>query len=201
MQKTKTNSIQPVIIGLTGPDGAGKREIAKRLKSTPTFIHLSSRELLMIEIRARQRLESRANLNRVADEFRTEYGPDYIAYFLYALANRFGYSTVIESISTVAEIEAIRRSALIRDRKFILVAIDANPEVRYERIRNARKGEIGEISLGTFLEQQSEMESADPHKPGMSACRKLADTVFINDGTLPEFHRTVHTGLRRLGAF
>jgi dephospho-CoA kinase len=100
----------------------------------------------------------------------------------------------------VAEIEKIRAAAQAAGDHFILIATDADPKIRYDRAMG-RKSETDRIPFEKFLEQeQREMESTDPRKHNLVACRKLARFVLKNNGTVDQFRGALEACLRDLVA-
>lgn len=74
---------------------------------------------------------------------------------------------------------------------FYLLAIDAEPHIRYERAFE-RASDTDHVEYATFMEnEQREMESDDPNKQNLSACIKLANYTIQNNGTIDELHVAV----------
>ena len=74
---------------------------------------------------------------------------------------------------------------------FYLIAVDAKPEIRYERILK-RKSETDKISFATFISnEEREMENSDPHCQNLSACIEQADFLFANNGSVQELEKKV----------
>jgi len=72
---------------------------------------------------------------------------------------------------------------------FLLIAIDADPEIRYNRIK-LRQSETDHIDYNTFLEnEQREMNSSDPNQQNLSKCIELADFRLFNNGTIDQLNR------------
>ncbi len=117
-----------MIIGITGKFGAGKGSVVDILKEKG-FKHYSARWLLSKEILRRGEEVNRDRLYSMANEFRATKSPSYIAEELFKLAENDGGDAVIESLRSVGEVE------LLKDKNgFIMLAVDADPKVRYERI-------------------------------------------------------------------
>ena len=121
-----------------------------------------------------------------ANELRASHSPSFIVDQLYEQAKKSGKDCIIESIRTPGEIESLRRKG-----KFILIAADADPKVRYERIKR-RNSETDRIFYSTFLEdEQREMTSTDPNKQNLSRCIAEADYVVQNNGSLENLYEQV----------
>lgn len=179
-----------VTVGLTGPHASGKNEIVKILKKF-CFEHFSARDdVLTPEVRRRGLPENdRTSLGIVANDLRRLHGPEEVAWRLYQMARASGKDSAIESIYTTGEINRIRTAA---DGRFILIAVDADPKIRYTRMIEIRRGATDNISFEKFLEQQErEMQSADPTKHNLRACWNEADLQFFNNGTPEELEEFV----------
>ncbi|MDB4303473.1 AAA family ATPase [Desulfosarcina sp.] len=176
-----------MIIGITGTLGAGKGTIVEYLKEKG-FIHQSARAFVTEEIVRRNIDINRDNMVMIANEMRKKYGPNYIAEQLYERGIKKGKDIIIESIRTVAEAEALKKKG-----DFLLLAVDADPKLRYERV-SKRGTETDNISFEKFFEdEKKEMTSDDPTKQNLSACIKIADRVINNDSTIEELHKKVES--------
>ncbi|MBE9491696.1 MAG: AAA family ATPase [Bacteroidetes bacterium] len=175
-----------IIIGITGTIGAGKGAIVEYLTGQKGFRHFSVRDFLKKEIERRNIPVGRDSMMQTANELRASHSPSFIVDQLYEQAKKSGKDCIIESIRTPGEIESLRRKG-----KFILIAADADPKVRYERIKR-RNSETDRISYNTFLEnEQREMTSTDPNKQNLSRCIAEADYVVRNNGSLENLYEQV----------
>lgn len=145
------------------------------------FAHFSVRQFLLKEIRKRQMPENRDSMVVVANELRQFNSPSYITDQLYIEAVRTGKNAVIESIRTPGEIVSLRQKG-----KFYLLATDADPKIRFERIRK-RNSETDQVDNETFIEnERREMSSSDPNHQNLQKCREMADFIILNNGTVEE---------------
>ena len=77
--------------------------------------------------------------------------------------NRF----IIESVRTPGEIAALRA----RCADFVLLAVDADEKVRFDRIRS-RASETDFVDFETWRAQEkAEMNNTDPNKQNLFACK------------------------------
>ncbi|MFH0894508.1 MAG: AAA family ATPase [Bacteroidota bacterium] len=175
-----------IIIGITGTLGAGKGTIVEYLTEKKGFQHFSVRAFLTEEIERREMPVNRDSMVSVANELRAQFSPGYIAEQLLERAKHSGKNCIIESIRTPGEIESLHRLG-----DFTLFAVDAKPELRYERIVS-RASETDHISYETFLDNEKrEMQSTDPNKQNLSKCISMADYIFENNGTMEKLFAEV----------
>ncbi len=180
----------PLVIGLTGPNAAGKGEVAAYLSRLGFAVHSLS-DIVREEALARGLSTGREDLIAVGNRLRREHGPGVLAERVVA---RLAGRAVVDSIRSPAEV-AVLRTRLPR---FVLVGVDAPVEVRFERARQrARAGDPG--SLAEFLAREEEENRADPSRQQLRATLALADYRIDNRGTLQALHRAVDALLRRLG--
>lgn len=167
-----------IIIGITGTIGAGKGTVVKHLE-TKGFVHYSARDFIVREIERRGLPVNRDTMVLVANDLRAAHSPSYIIAALYDEALKNGKNAVIESIRTEGEVRALRQKD-----HFYLLAIDADPKVRYERIV-LRGSATDRISFDEFLSDEArEMHAADPNKQDLARCIELADHRIMNNGTV-----------------
>ncbi len=182
-----------IIIGITGTLGAGKGTIVEYLVSNQGFAHYSVRAYLLEMIREKGLPENRDSMFNLANELRTVHGPSYVTDQLCNQAMISGKDCVIESIRTPGEVESLRAKD-----HFFLVAVDAEQELRYQRIL-LRQTETDHISRKTFLEnEEREMSTTDPNKQNLSKCIKMADFILLNNGTKKDLIMQLDKVLERI---
>jgi dephospho-CoA kinase len=183
-----------IIIGITGTIGAGKGTIVEYLTTKKGFEHFSVRAYLLEEIVRRGLPGNRDSMFNVANELRSEYGSSYVTDQLYFRARKTGRNCVIESIRTPGEIDSLREKG-----NFFLIAIDADPKLRFERIR-MRQSETDSITFETFLENEKrEMTASDPNRQNLGKCIQMADAVVVNDSTKENLYLQVENILQKTG--
>ena len=182
-----------IIIGITGTIGAGKGTVVEYLIDKKGFKHFSARAFLIEEIEKRGLENNRDSMVLVANDLREKNSPSFVADELFKRALESGDNCVIESLRTSGEIESLKSKG-----NFTLLAIDADPKIRYERVIG-RSSSTDNISFEKFLaDEQREMESTDPNKQNLSKCIGMADFVINNDGTLEELNSKLEEIMKNL---
>jgi dephospho-CoA kinase len=182
-----------LIIGITGTLGAGKGSIVDFLSKEKGFVHFSVREFISEEIIRRGMVVNRDSMVLVANDLRKNNSSSYIVDCLYEKAKSGGKDSIIESIRTPGEVYSLRKKS-----GFCLIAIDADPQIRYQRIK-LRQSETDHISYRTFLEDEHrEMESLDPNAQNIGRCIELADFKLWNNGTMEQLNEQVVEVLKKI---
>lgn len=185
--------ISLMIIGITGTNGAGKGTIVEYLIKNKKFRHFSVGNFLKKEIIKRGLKVDRETMRIVGNDLRQKFGSSYLAETLYNKASKIRKNCVIESLRTVGEINCLRNKP-----SFYLFAVDADPKLRYERIRE-RGSEKDNISFQAFIEgEEKELQSDDPKKQNLKKCISLADYKFTNNNSVPELFGQVEDVLKKI---
>jgi dephospho-CoA kinase len=169
------------IVGITGTLGAGKGTIVEFLIKEKGYLHFSVRQYLIEEIKRRGLTVNRDSMTNVANDLRANNSPAYIIEELYKEASAAGKNSIIESIRTPGEIDYLKKQG-----DFILIAVDAKAELRFDRIK-LRASETDKIDFATFsANEKREMDSKDANKQNLGKCISMADVVLNNNGSIEE---------------
>jgi dephospho-CoA kinase len=180
-----------IIIGITGTLGAGKGTIVEYLVREKGFIHFSVRSFITEEILRQGLPVNRDSMVVVANKLRADHSPSFIIDQLYQQALLTGNNCIIESIRTPGEVQSLREKG-----NFLLFAVDADPQLRYERIV-MRNSETDRISYETFVENEKrEMQSNDPNKQNIGKCIEQADQIFMNNSSVEMLFGQVEESLK-----
>lgn len=173
-----------IIIGITGTLGAGKGTVVDYLVEKKGFNYYSVRQFLIEEIKKQSLPVNRDIMTEVANRLRANHSSSYIIEQLYKKAIDKGGNAIIESIRTPGEIDFLQKQG-----EFYLIAVDANPKIRYNRI-TLRASETDKITYDTFIaNEKRELTTSDPNKQNLSRCIELADIVLINNGSIEELQQ------------
>jgi dCMP deaminase len=184
-----------MILGVAGPNGAGKGEVVAWLQKR-SFTPLSLSDVIRDELRAQGLAETREGMIEAGRALRAAHGPGVLAERLRARIQPDRHY-VIDSIRHPAEVEALRALGA----RFRLLWVDAEPARRFERLRS--RGRPGDPdTLERLLELEGrERGSADPAMQQLDAVAKLADVELRNDGALDALHGQIQRLLAGLLGF
>jgi dephospho-CoA kinase len=183
-----------VIIGITGTLGAGKGTLVDYLVNEKGFVHYSVRDFLIREIQRQGLQVNRDSMTQVANKLRAQHSPAYIIEELYKEASISGKNAIIESIRTPGEVDYLKKQG-----NFVLVAVDADPKIRYSRI-SLRASETDDVSFETFIgNEKREFSTSDPNKQNLGKCIAMADLVLNNDKSIDELYQAFSDAMEDKG--
>jgi dephospho-CoA kinase len=180
-----------MVIGITGTLGSGKDTLMELLKNEYNFKHFSVRDYLIEKLEEQGDEINRLTLSRLANRLRADHHPAYLAEELFNKAKEAGGHAVIESIRTPGEVDFLKDHS-----EFILFAVDADPNLRYERVQK-RKSVTDRIDFNTFMsDEQKEMQNEEPHMQNLATCIRISDYKFRNNVTVEMFYKKVRKTLK-----
>ena len=182
-----------MLLGITGTDGAGKGTVVDYLVEHKGFTHYSARAIWIDALTKCGEETTRANMRLIANEMREKYGNDFlITYYLEKIQKNGTKNAIIESIRAVAEAETLKKNG------GILIAVDANQKLRYERVQG-RRSESDKVSFEQFVEHEA-LEANDPNPHGMQKRKviELADYTLFNNGTVEELHAHIEEVFQKI---
>lgn len=171
------------ILGLVGPIASGKDTVKKYLeqKYDATGCRFSS---ILRDILERINLpNSRENMQGLSTILRQKFGEDILAKAIAADAIKLkGDIVVVDGVRRLADIKFLKRAP-----NFALVAIDAKPEIRYQRlVKRAENAGDAKKTYRQFLkDHQYETELTIP------ILMKKAKYKLDNNGSLADLYKQI----------
>ena len=167
------------LIGLTGTNGAGKGEVASFFVEKD-YDYYSLSDVIREELQKKNQEFTRDNMIRMGNFMRMHFSPDILAR---SVAKKIEGKAVIDSIRNPKEVEFFQNQE-----NFMLLAIDAPAELRFERVKKRGRQESAS-SLQEFLAKEAEEMGTEESSQQLLACMDMADHTIINDGTLEELRK------------
>ena len=178
-----------MIIGLTGKNAAGKGETAKYLM-TKGFEYHSLSDALRDEAAKLNIAHTRDNLIKLGNELRKKYGAGFLSKKTSEkIINQKNFSKknffVVDSIRNPEEINELKKNSA-----FILVAVDAPIEIRFERMQ--KRGRYGDAKTLEELKSQEEKENLKTAtNQQLDKCIEMADYIISNEDTLERLFNSI----------
>lgn len=169
------------VIGIIGPVGAGKDTagdyIAERL-GIPSYQISSPLKAILAE---RGLKLTRENLVALGTEIASQKGEAYLAEYI---IDRAPESLIITGIRQLGQITYLRAHT-----DLTLIAIDASPQIRYDRVKNSHTV-IEAEDLDMFINHELQENSA-PNVQRLFECMALADHRITNEGSIEDLHTSL----------
>lgn len=173
------------LIGLTGTNGAGKGTAASFFVERG-YAYFSLSDLIREELEKAGQEPTRDNLIWMGNSLRSRFGPDVLAR---RVLKRVCGPAVIDSIRNPREVETLRAQ-----KGFILLAIDAPADVRYQRVK-ARGRKESAATLEEFIQKEAEEMTTAEIGQQLQTCLAMAEAKIINDGTIQDLHQKLESYL------
>lgn len=184
------------LIGVAGTAGAGKDTVANLLSQMFSIQNLSSGDFLRVITRYAYKLApnfnpARDQLYYVANYLRNEINPATLVKLCILEAHTQQLpGAIISGLRSMGEAQAIRAAG------GIIVGIDADPHVRYERMTARQRDSEAMWTIEEFLKQDEyENRGISDSGPGrgIRAIIDSADVVVGNSGTLDDLKLELNT--------
>ncbi|MCX7715900.1 MAG: AAA family ATPase, partial [Endomicrobia bacterium] len=176
-----------LVLGLTGPNGAGKGEVCKYLKKKNFFV-ASLSDILRKIAKKKNIPPTRINLVNLGNTLRKKFGSGILAKWLVKDILKNGTKkVVVDSIRTPGEVKEFKR--ILKD-KFFLIHITAPKKVRFKFIL-LRNRDGDPKTYKEFLEIEKKECSKKSIQQQIHKCKQLSDFHINNNSTLRNLHRQV----------
>ena len=167
-----------LVLAVVGQPCSGKDTLANDL-ALRGFVHISSGDMIRTDMVTTGVEQTRANTHDFAIEARRIKGPHYPANLIF---EKISGDTVISGFRNSAEVNFLKEKF---GRHFVLVAIDAPIESRYERAK--ARGRVGdEISFEQFKALEDIERKGSPETQEVDKVIAMAQFTILNTGTKEE---------------
>jgi dephospho-CoA kinase len=188
------------IIGIAGTGGAGKDVVADMLAEMLDGENSSGGDFYRVLSRYIYGLAPDASVPREqlykVGSFMRSFDPGFTAKTAIFKAEQQGKKCLIQSgLRTMGEADAVRAAG------GIIIGVDADPRIRYDRISQRGHGTPAQKTFEQFLQQDSHenegLSSTGPTR-GIRAIIDSADIKILNNGTLDELKTQLHENSKDL---
>lgn len=173
-----------MIIGVTGPAGAGKDTTANYIAEKLHVRHVSGGDLIRLML---TKLNLEPNKSAVGD-------------FGTFLKTHYGAAILVDKAIEVAAddkhvvfsgFRAVEVANLIKERGGIVCYIDSDDSLRHDRIIS-RQRSLDDTSLDALKAlDQREKQTDKPMAENLESVKKVADVTIHNDGSLQDLYAAV----------
>lgn len=174
------------IIGLSGTNGSGKDTVGHMLAERHGFLFAGATEMFVGELQKRGWPTDREHKSKLSAEWRREFGMGVIvdkAVDMFNVEPGKYQGIIVGSLRHPGEADRVHKLG------GKMLWVDADPKVRYDRIRSANRGRASEDdkTFEQFLaEEQVEMHpqaGADDATLNMAAVKEKSDIFLQNNGS------------------
>jgi dCTP deaminase len=186
----------PLILGVVGTLVSGKSEITERLIMDRGFLHLSLATIVREETKRRGLPTTANNLQNVGNSMRQTYGSAVLVHRLRPRMEAMpgGSYLVLTGIKNIVEVRELRKWP-----NFVLLAVDASPEARFDRARQrGRPGTPDTEAEFRVLDERDRGIGEMEWGQQVDACIEEADFVLDNNSSLDELHERLEEVLESI---
>lgn len=171
--------MKQVIIGLSGTFAAGKDTLAQYLVEEHGFVHVSTGDILREDTMKIFGNTDRPTLRAHGNKLRNEQGAGVLIGM--SLEHAAGAKKiVISGIRSIGEVEELHKSG------GVMIFIDADPKIRYERAFARKRDVEAGMSFEEFMaSEQKELDKPRDNKTeqNLFGVRDISDYVLENIGS------------------
>ncbi len=183
-----TTSNRPKIIGISGSFASGQDTLAEYLKTDFGYLWFSTSDMVRKVSQERYGSIERPMLFRTATELRKERGGGVLVEIgieEYQKSHN-DVGIVLSGIRSMGEMNAVL------DAGGVMVYVDADPEIRYQRMVSRRRDQESQLTKEEFLDrEQAEWHvgdnDADFNKRDIRAYAESKDMIILNDSDLQAY--------------
>lgn len=185
------------LIGLGGTNGAGKDTVAEMLVERRGWLFVSLSELLRVEARSRGLEPTRQNLRDISSEWRRDGG-------LGVLVDKAleQYDPAVHPGLVVSSLRHPAEASRIHELDGLVVWVDADPRVRYERIVSRERDGEHHLAYEEFMadEAKEAQHGHDETTLNTSDVAARADIILDNgqEGSIEDFKTAAEQQLFRV---
>jgi dephospho-CoA kinase len=173
------------LIGIAGTDGSGKDSLGEMLRDEHGWNFISVTDILRDEATKRGTRLGRDTLRIISAEWRRAHG-------LGVLIDKAVESNGHKKPLVVASLRNPGEADRVHELDGLVVWVDADPKVRFDRIKNRNRGSEDHVTFDQFLaeEQAQSQHLGDEATLSLSGVKAKADISLENNGNNIESFKT-----------
>lgn len=198
-----------VVLGIAGTNGAGKSTLVDELESRGYMIIKVSdmlRRVARASLGSTQRGGSQSPMGRIANAIREHYPGGLVDIALIEWWSMVAHlpedlkphGFAIDNIRSLTEAERLKEIG------GTLVVVDADRQIRYERVLERRREDDEDLSFEEFCRREDAELGVDQQNPkdfSTKAVMDQADVKLYNEGSIQEFSQSVGEMLETLDRY
>ncbi|MDA8227934.1 MAG: deaminase [Desulfitobacterium hafniense] len=170
-----------IVLGLTGSFGSGCTYVAEEFIMPKGYQYLSLAHILREFFKEQNGQEcdlSRHEMQNYGTQIRQKHGTDFLALKAIKAISESGHTKwIIDSIRNPNEVKSLRGEFS----KFYLVALRAESDIRWNRIKKKYDGNLGVFES----DDKTDSNEKVPHGQRVRDCYEMADFIISNDKNTP----------------
>ncbi len=177
-----------IVVGIAGMPGAGKGALRRIIQAMNYPVVMMGDEI-RDEVNRRNLNPTPENLGKVMLQLRESEGPAAVAKrCIPKLKKTKGKVVVVDGIRSLHEVEEFKKHFP----NFTLIAIQASPKTRYERLSRRKRSDDPE-SWETFIQRDQRELGV-----GLGTVIATADHLIVNEGTLTQLKKKTELLLKEM---
>lgn len=166
------------LIGIAGTDGSGKDSLGQILADGHGWQFISVTDILREEAKKRGIRLGRDTLRQISSEWRREHGLGILVDKAMKMYDSSRAGLVIASLRNPGEADRVHELG------GKVIWVDADPRVRYERIKNRNRGSEDDVTFDEFLAEEKAQSShqGDEATLSLEEVKNKADLFIENSG-------------------
>ena len=165
---------KPWLIGIGGTNASGKDTLAQYLVEKHGYLFVSTSDMIREEAMKREGNILRPTLVKVSNQMRAERGAGVLVELCVEKFKKSGNKVglVASSIRTKGEVDEIKKQS------GIIIFTDADPKIRYERLKSRQRADDF-ITFEEFeAQQQAEWHQSD--EPGVHSIKSVKEAADLS---------------------
>jgi dephospho-CoA kinase len=184
------------VVGLTGTICSGKETVKEIIKKKVNCYYVTISDIIRAEVEKKKGVLDRKILQDMGNEMRKNYGNHILAMLAIEYLNRDKEMIVIDGIRNPGEVDYLRKKF---GNNFKLIAVDAAPEIRFERIlKRGQKSDPKTWEEFVVMDERDKGKNEPEYGQQVGKCIQTADFVVMNDGTLEELENKLNEVIKNI---